>query len=266
MIGGSSRVAGNGYRRAGVATPKIQSVQKAFALLQAFRGPGEWVSNAELSRRTGLSEACAHRLMKTLEGIGAVVRDRRGCYRPGMVLATLARDVAVGELIRVTSENLLAGLACRLKGVVHVGVLHNGMVSYAAKFGEPVRVAVPSRVGAQQEAYCSALGKILLSGLSAQELDDFLHDGDLIALTPQTITSAGSLRAELSEVRARGYAVDNREAVQTIACIGTAIRDPLGNITAAISFADSAGNLCRDWEEDVSGNLIAAADAISRKI
>ena len=83
-----------------MATPKNQSVQKAFALLRSFSGPQEWVTNAELSRRTGLSEACAHRLMKTLEDIGAVVRDRRGCYRPGMVLATLSKDVAIGDLIR----------------------------------------------------------------------------------------------------------------------------------------------------------------------
>ena len=249
-----------------MATPKNQSVQKAFALLRSFRGSQEWVSNAELSRRTGLSEACAHRLMKTLQEIGAVVRDRRGCYRPGMVLATLSKDVAVGDLIRATSDDILADLATRLKGVVHVGVLHNGMVSYAAKFGEAVRVSIPSRVGAQQEAYCSALGKILLSGLAPQELDDFLCDGELIALTPQTITSASSLRAELAAVRQRGYAVDNREAFQTIACIGAAVRDPHGNISAAISFADSAGNLCRDWEEEVSSELIAAADAIGRKI
>src|SRR5215831_16840430 len=201
-----------------MATPKNQSVQKAFLLLRSFRGPEEWMTNAELSRRTGLSEACAHRLMKTLEGIGAVVRDRRGCYRPGMVLSTLSKDIAVGDLICATSEELLADLAGRLKGVVHVGVLHNGMVSYAAKFGEPLRVPIPSRVGAQQEAYCSALGKILLSGLPPQELDDFLHDGDLVALTPQTITSIPSLRMELSAVRERGYAVDNREVFQTIAC------------------------------------------------
>ena len=165
-----------------MATPKNQSVQKAFALLQSFRGPEEWVTNAELSRRTGYSEACAHRLMKTLEEIGAVVRDRRGCYRPGMALATLSKDVAIGDLIRATSEDSLIGLAAHLKGVVHIGVLQNGMVTYAAKFGEPVRGAIPSRVGAQQEAYCSALGKTLLAGLSDQQLEEFLYDGDFIAL------------------------------------------------------------------------------------
>jgi DNA-binding IclR family transcriptional regulator len=249
-----------------MATLKNQSVQKAFALLRSFRGPEEWVTNAELSRRTGLSEASTHRVMKTLEEIGVVVRDRRGCYRPGMMLASLSREVAVGDLIRATSEDLLAKLAGQLKGVIHVGVLDRAMVSYAAKFGEPVRVAVPSRVGAQQEAYCSALGKVLLAGMSSQDLEDFLYDGDFIALTPQTITSIASLRSELAAVRGRGYAVDKREVCETIACVGAPIRDPMGNTIAAISFADAASNVCNTWEEEASGQLLSAAHAISKKI
>jgi DNA-binding IclR family transcriptional regulator len=249
-----------------MATPKNQSVQKAFALLRAFYGPEEWVSNAELSRRTGLSEPCAHRLMKTLEELGAVVRDRRGCYRPGMGLANLSKDIAIGDLIRATSEDMLAALAIRLKGVVHVGVLESGMVNYAAKFGEPVDIKIPSRVGAQQEAYCSALGKILLAGLPAGQLEDFLHDGDFVALTPQTITTVTGLRSEITEIRRRGYAVDNREAYQTICCVGAPVRDPEGSTIAAISFADSAQNLCLSWQEEVAGHLMSAAEAISRKI
>lgn len=249
-----------------MATPKNLSVQKAFALLRAFRSPDEWVTNAALARRTGLSEACAHRLMKTLEEIGAVVRDKRGCYRPGMVLATLSKDVAIGDLIRATSEQTLLDLAARLKGVVHVGVFNNGMVTYAAKFGEAPNVQIPSRVGAQQEAYCSALGKILLAGLPVQQLEDFLYDDDLVALTPQTITTVSGLRSEIGLVRQRGYALDNCEAFQTICCVGAPIRDPAGNITAAISFADGAGNLCRTWEEEVAGQLLATADAIAQKI
>jgi IclR family acetate operon transcriptional repressor len=249
-----------------MATPKNQSVQKAFSLLRSFRGPEEWVTNAELSRRTGYSEACAHRLMKTLEEIGAVVRDRRGCYRPGMVLATLSKDVAVGDLIRATSEDALISLAAHLKGVVHIGVLHNGMVSYAAKFGEPVRGTIPSRVGAQQEAYCSALGKTLLAGLSAQQLEEFLYDGDFIALTPQTITTVSGLRAEITEVSQRGYAVDHREVYQTICCVGAPVRDPEGNTIAALSIADAADNYCPTWQQEMAGQLMAAAETVSRKV
>jgi len=249
-----------------MATPKNLSVQKAFALLRSFHGTAEWVTNAELSRRTGLSEACAHRMMKTLEELGAVVRDKRGCYRPGMILATLSKDIAIGDLIRATSEDILTKLAHRLGGVVHVGVLENNMVTYAIKIGEGARVPIPSRVGAQQEAYCSALGKSLLAGLPAERLEDFLYDGDFIALTPQTITTVGGLRSEISAVRQRGYALDSREIFQNICCVGAPVRDPSGGTAAAISFADDAGNFCRAWEEEVAGQLLSAADAISQKI
>jgi DNA-binding IclR family transcriptional regulator len=249
-----------------MATPRNQSVQKAFALLHSFRSPQEWVTSAELSRRAGLSEASAHRLIRTLEEIGAVVRDRRGCYRPGMILAMLSRDVAIGDLVRATSEDILSDLAIRMKAVVHVGVLQGGMVTYAGKFGESPRTPVPSRVGAQQEAYCSALGKVLLAGLPGPAFEDFLYDGDLVALTPQTITSVGSLKDEIRQVRERGYAVDNREVCQTICCVGTPIRDPMGNTVAAISLADSADNMGSAWEEDAAGHLLAAAAAVNRKI
>jgi len=249
-----------------MATPKNLSVQKAFALLRSFRGPEEWLTNAELSRRSGLSEPCAHRLMKTLEEVGAVVRNRRGCYRPGMVLATLSKDVAIGNLIRATSEDVLRTLSSDLDGVVHIGVLENSMVTYAAKFGESTKVSIPSCVGAQQEAYCSALGKVLLAGLSPHELEDFLHDGDFVSLTPQTITTIGSLRAEIAEVREREFSVDKKEVFQTICCVGAPIRDPDGNTVAAISFADTAMNLCTSWQEEVLGRLVTATEKISRKI
>jgi DNA-binding IclR family transcriptional regulator len=247
-------------------TPRNHSVQKAFSLLTSFRGPDEWVTNAELSRRTGLSEACAHRLMKTLEEIGAVVRNTRGSYRPGMVLASLSKDVAIGDLVRATSQDALVDLAARLKGVVHVGVLENGMVTYAAKVGGPICIPIPSRVGAQQEAYCCALGKVLVAGLDDHQLEEFLHDGKLIALTPQTITSVKELRLEIQAVRQCGYAVDDREVFQTICCVAAPILDPDGRTIAAISLSDTSEHMGIGWRDKVSEALISTAEMVTRKI
>jgi IclR family transcriptional regulator, acetate operon repressor len=247
-------------------TPRNHSVQKAFSLLMSFRDPGEWVTNAELSRRAGLSEACAHRLMKTLEEIGAVVRNMRGSYRPGMVLASLSKDVAIGDLVRATSQGILSDLAARLKGVIHVGVLENGMVTYAAKVGEPISIRIPSLVGAQQEAYCCALGKVLVAGLDDLQLEEFLHDGKLIALTPQTITNVHDLRQEIQAVRQCGYAVDDREVFQTICCVAAPILDPGGRTIAALSLSDASERMGNQWRNEVSEALIEAAEMVTRKI
>jgi DNA-binding IclR family transcriptional regulator len=249
-----------------MATPKNLSVQKAFALLCSFDNPEEWLSNAKLSRRAGMTEASAHRLIRTLEGIGAVVRDGRGNYRPGMLLATLSKAISVGHLIQATSSDTLVTLASHLKSVVHVGVFENGMVTYTAKIGQQDDVPVPSRVGAQQEAYSCALGKVLLSGLQPQQMEDFLCDGTLVPLTPRTITTADHLRSEIEAVRQCGYALDDREVYPWLSCLAVPVRDAHGGIVAAISLSDNARNLCQTWQEDVIGQLNVASQAISRKL
>ena len=205
--------------------------------------------------RTGLSEACAHRLMKTLEEIGAVVRDKRGCYRPGMVLATLSKDVAIGDLIRATSEDAAcATLAADLKGVVHVGVLENSMVTYAAKFGEAVQACrSPAGSARSRKPIAARWGKSCWRACRPQELEDFLYDGDFVALTPQTITTVGSLRSEIAAVRQRGLcAWTTGKFSRPFAALA-----PLSAIRTAISPRrfplPTAPNLCRTWEEEVAG-------------
>ncbi|MCP5412640.1 MAG: IclR family transcriptional regulator [Alphaproteobacteria bacterium] len=249
-----------------MGTPKNQSVQKAFALLRSFQGPDEWVSNAELSRRAHLSKAAAHRLMKTLEEIGAVVRDTRGAYRPGLVLASLSRNIAIGDLVRLASEAALADLAAHLRGIVHLGVLEDGMVTYVARVGTSTRVDVPSQVGARLEPYCSALGKALLSGLSDERLDDYLREGELVAMTPQTVTDRRKLFSQIKDIRYNGYSIDDREAYQTICCVGVPIYDPGGQIIAALSMADTSDNMSAAWRNEVSSALRATAAQISRKV
>lgn len=249
-----------------MSTPRNQSVRKAFALLKSFRGPDEWVTNAELGRRAHLSQAAAHRLMRTLEEIGVVIRNPRGCYRPGMLLAWLSKDVTIGDLVRVASHDEITNLAVQMRAIVHVGILENGMVTYTAKAGDPACIPILTQVGSQLEAYCSAVGKVLLASLPAEQLEEFLRDGRFVALTDRTITDVADLRSEISKVREQGYAIDDREISQNLYCIGVPILDPHGNTIAAISVADTPAHVNPQRDDKVRHELFSAAAAISRKM
>ncbi len=185
-----------------MATPKNYSVMKAFALLKAFHGPEEWLTSSELSRRANLPEASGYRLIQTLEEIGAIVRGPRGRYRPGLLLLSLSHNVTIAEHLRDAGHAPMTELAGAMGLTLHLGVLEHGMVNYVAKVSAPGAFPVHTRVGAQLEAYCSGLGKVLLAALPDQEVDSFVLDGELIALTPYTITTKAALRAELKKVRA----------------------------------------------------------------
>ena len=78
--------------------PKNKLVRKAFIMLRAFHGAEEGLTSQELRQRARLPKASGHRLIQTLEDIGAVMRGPDGRYRLGMTLVSLSHDVAVDEL------------------------------------------------------------------------------------------------------------------------------------------------------------------------
>ncbi len=204
--------------------------------------------------------------MRTLEEIGVVTRNLRGCYRPGMLLVSLFKNVAIGQLVSVTSHQYLNDLDSQMNAVVHVGILEHGIVTYMAKAGDSSCISVLTEVGSQMEAYCSALGKVMLAGLSLEQLDEFLREGRFVALTERTITDVASLRAEIARVREQGYAVNDREISQSVYCIGVPIRDLRGKTIAAISIADTPVHVGRQPEDNVRQAFLSTASSISRKI
>jgi IclR family acetate operon transcriptional repressor len=239
---------------------------KAFNLLQSLRAGDDWLTSAELSRRANLPEASGYRLIQTLEELGAVVRDRRGRYRPGMLLVSLSEGLTSEDLLREAAYPILRELSARLGTTVHVGVLQEGMVTYVAKVDEAGRDAVLTKVGSQLEAYCTGLGKVLLSGLTHDEFEAFLADGDLIPLTEWTITDPNVLRREIAAIRAQEYAIDDREIVPDLRCVAVPIRGADGETVAALSASDAHTRMGEPRLAEVREILREAAGVLTRKL
>ena len=249
-----------------MATPKNQSVLKAFTMLKSFRHPDEWVTSSELSRRAGLPEASGYRLIQTLEEIGAVVRGERGRYRPGLLLVSLSQNVAIDECLREAAREIMAALTQKLNVTAHLGILEGGMVTYVAKFDTPTSMVAHTRPGAQLEPYSSGLGKVLLSALPQGELDNFIMEGDLVALTPHTITDRAALLAELETVRRKGFAIDDRESRLDLSCVAVPIRDNEGRIIAAMSASERYEDMTPARQNELRMALFEAAAALQRKM
>ncbi len=235
-------------------------------MLRAFRAQDEWLTNDERSRRVGLPEASGYRLIQTLEEIGAVIRDGRGRYGPGMLLLSLSRNVAHDRLLRDASNAILERLAEELGLIVHMGVLEDGMVTYVAKCSAGASFRVHTEVGAQLEAYCSALGKVLLAALRQYQLQVFLEGGDLIALTPNTITQPWAFRSELDKIRKQGWAMDDGEIRRDMRCLAVPVKDAAGMIVAAISSSGEASFITEARQGPILEALWRSAAAIEKNI
>lgn len=248
-----------------MATPTNQSVLKAFALLRSFHYEEEWLSSAELSRRARLPGASGYRLLQTLEKAGAVIRSARGRYRPSVVLA-FGRVADERVRLRDLSDDLLEDLAGRLRLTAHLGVLEDGMVTYIAKHGDQKRFAVHTEVGAQLEAYCSGLGKVLLSALPHARLEAFLREGDLVALTDRTITEPTAFRQEMAKVRRQGFAMDDREHSADLRCLAVPVFNRAGRIIASVSVSGPVEQLDEPRHPDLLAALRSAAMVIGGRL
>ena len=248
------------------ASARNSLVRNAFAILQAFRGSDDWLTSRELSLRANLPRSSGHRLIHTLEELGAVVRGPHGRYRPGMLLVSLSHTVGIAQLLRESASRVMHELSERLQLTVHLGVLEDGMVTYVDKVSTQAAFPSYTKVGSKLEAYCSGLGKVLLAALPPDRLENFILDGDLVALTPHTITDRAQLVAELETVRARGYAVDDCEYQADMRCIAVPVHDGEGQVVAALSVTGLADVVTMAQCGRISRELNAAATLISQRL
>jgi DNA-binding IclR family transcriptional regulator len=86
-------------------------------------------------------------------------------------------------------------------------------------------------------AHGTALGKVLLAALTPGQLDRFLQNDELAALTPKTITEPELLRQEVREVARTGVAYDDGEFNAEVRCVAVPVYDFTGQVVGALGIS-----------------------------
>jgi DNA-binding IclR family transcriptional regulator len=212
------------------------SIQKAFRILEllAARSPR---GVTEIAEELGLEKSSVSRLLKGLADLGYAQPDvRRGQYHGSPRVLLLAQHYLEGDPLVREAQPILRELATSARASAHVAVLVEDDLVIIAKEGSPERIQVATRVGGRTPLHASAMGKILLAGLSERELAPHLSQ-PLARYTDRTIIDPRKLRKALAEIRSRGYAFESEEEHPGVGCIGAPVRDPEGRWTAAMSIA-----------------------------
>ncbi|GAA1030978.1 IclR family transcriptional regulator [Virgisporangium ochraceum] len=214
----------------------VPAVIRALDVLELFLDRPH-LSAREIAERLGLPRTTVHELLVTLVARSYLISmpGQPVQFRLGMPVFQLGAAFA-GQLDLVREAQEVAhDVAAACDEAVHVAVLDGADVIYLVKVDSTHPVRMVSAVGRRLPAHCTAVGKVLLSGLDPIDLDTRLPDGDLPGMTPDSITDVGKLRDELDRVRLAGVAVDDGESDSAVRCVGAPVRDHTGRITAAMS-------------------------------
>jgi DNA-binding IclR family transcriptional regulator len=219
-------------------TYQIKVLEKTIRILNLFDQKGKELAARQIYQALDLNKSTTLRILNILENAGYLERDPNTLkYRLGFklfFLGSLAEGYA--ELVRL-AHPFLEELNEKCDETVQLTVLDHGEVLYLDKLEGKKPVRVVSRVGQKLPAHCTALGKVLLSFLSNEALDEIIRERGLTRFTKNTITSRTALKIELEKVREKGYAIDNEEVDEGLKCLATPLRDSDNEVIAAISIA-----------------------------
>ncbi|RNL86203.1 IclR family transcriptional regulator [Halostreptopolyspora alba] len=249
---------------------RIQSIERAAAILRLMAGGARGLSLAEISRSLDLPKGTTLGILRTLQHVGFVEQDEAtGQYQLGGGVLRLGTRYLDGNELRTRALNWADSLAARSGESVRIGTLHEERVLVVHHVFRPDDSRQTLEVGTLLPLHASALGKTLMAfdPLALAEESEFERP-ELPGYTERTITSRTALTAELESVRANGWAAELEELVEGEVAIAAPIRDRRGTAVGAIGLSGAVERLCDDrgLRMDQVSYVRDAARSISREL
>ncbi|RJQ65292.1 MAG: IclR family transcriptional regulator [Desulfobacteraceae bacterium] len=242
-----------------------KTVKKAFALLEivAERQP---VRASDIAERLGLSRSNVHRLLSTLAELGYIEAGHDSAFRLGVKAFILGSNFTTPNNLSDLAYPQMKHLAEMSQENVNLGVTYENKVLYLNKIKSSHYLKLDTPMGRMDPLYCTGLGKVLLSGLTEADLDNYLAETSLVPHTRKTITDRWSLIVHIEEIRRQGIAVDQEEFDEGVHCIAAPILDHRMRIVAAMSLSAPAVRLTAEKISELKPHLLEACRSVSKKL
>jgi len=147
-----------------------------------------------------------------------------------------------------------------------LAILDDGYAVVVGRVDAPGSIRFDAALGRREMPHCSAVGKALLAAMPRDEAQRILERGELPRRTPRTITDVPRLMKDLALSLERGYAVDDEEDTEGVACVGSFVLGRGGALAGAISVT---GLKPRDWRTrvvELGDRVRESASTVSRQL
>ena len=222
---------------------KVQSVMRAFQLLEILMRSHIPLSAIELSQQTDLNRSTVHSLLDTLIACGYVQRESNsGKYLPTIKMYALSRVYAVRMPFVRNCEPFASSLAVKYNFSLNLGVMTQDDSLFIIK--EFMPADHQTRTSSYMVPFhASAIGKIHLAFIPKEQAERILAEQEMEPLTQYTIRDKETLRREIETVRRRGYAVVRDEFAYGYTSYAFPVFDAARNLVGAFSFTGSSDRM-----------------------
>jgi IclR family acetate operon transcriptional repressor len=246
----------------GRTTDGVQSLDRAFLLLELMAEAGGEVALSRLARDSGMPLSSIHRLVRTLVARGYVrqLPSRRYVLGPRLIHLGEIASRALGTWARPHLSRLVDAIG----ETANLAMLDGDHVVYASQVPSRHSMRMFTEVGRRVHLHCTGVGKVILAGLADEDVRGLLARAGTPAQTPRTLTDPDAIVDQLHRVAAQGYAIDDGEQELGVRCVAVPV--PGVAPAAAISVSGPEGRLVMDAVPRVASLLQSAAAALAAEL
>ena len=228
----------------------VQSLDRGLAVIRCFSARAPRLTIADVARETGLTRAAARRFLHTLESLGYVGSSGGQFYLRPRVLELGYAYLSSISVAEIAQEHLIA-IAEELHESSSASVLDGHDIVYVARAQTNRIMTIALAVGTRLPAHATSMGRVLLAALPGPALEEYLSTVRLTRLTERTVTDPERLRAEISEVRQRGFCVIDQELELGVRSVAVPVHDADGRTVAAVNASAHAARVRLDTLQKV---------------
>ena len=222
----------------------MTSLARGLHVIRAFAGVDRRLTIADVSRATGLTRAVVRRCLYTLKELGYAGTDGRMYFLQPRIL-NLGYSYLSTAPVPIAAQPVLEEMSESLGEASSVAVLDDGAVVYVGRAATKRIMSVTLGVGSRLPAYCTALGRVLLSHLPEEQVSAELAKVEFVTHTKHTVTSRKKLEEILLQVRTEGYALNDQELEIGLRSIAVPVRNVVGAVVAAMNVSTQASRVSR---------------------
>ena len=241
----------------------VQSFARGLAVLRSFGADAPRQTLSEVAERAQLTRAGARRILHTLLHLGYVEADGR-LFRLTPKVLDLGYAYLSSLPVWTQAQPLLEELMQTLRQSCSATVLDGDDIVYVVRLSAHRTMSINLGIGSRLPAYCTSMGRVLLSGLAPDVLRQRLSTMALLKITPATKVDIDVLMEEIAQVRRQGWCLVQEELEQGLIALAAPVFDRAGKVVAAINVSgQTAGPSVAHLLEHSLPKLLDTASRVS---
>lgn len=252
-------------------SPKATSpaTDRVLTVLEAVAGSPDPMTLTAIASTAGVPIATCAAILYSLEARGYATRSivgRSHFWTLTLALYSLASQQVHQLDLTTSTRRDLETLVARVGLPAHVGIVSGTRLVYLAKEAGPSFIQFDTYPGKVVPFNLTALGRAVAAFLPENRIE-LLLDG----LEPGSGPNAAPIDRDafleqLRQVRHDGYAIEDQEEVEGVACVAAPFFDASGAVVAAVGVTSIADRMVGEFRDEVTAAVTAAAASITRRL